>query len=132
MPEFLKKLEAAIQWRLKEAYLPPHRHKHREWTHHDLQFFAKGADLLSTAFTEGRSVLPKNYFNKKEFRSAYLLYFVLQNFVKVWKCLEQLPLLCKEGAGEVPPEADQPLAEDLPHLTSPYKEEEVLFDFVTV
>ncbi|MDP2600850.1 MAG: small ribosomal subunit Rsm22 family protein [Deltaproteobacteria bacterium] len=90
MQSFLKKLEAAIQWRLKEAYLPPHRHKHREWTHHDLQFFAKGADLLSTAFTEGRSILPKNYFNKKEFRSAYLLYFVLQNFVKVYKCLEQL------------------------------------------
>ena len=116
MPEFLKKLEAAIQWRLKEAYLPPHRHKHREWTHHDLQFFAKGADLLSTAFTEGRSVLPKNYFNKKEFRSAYLLYFVLQNFVKVWKCLEQLPLLCKEGAGG---------GRYLPHLTSPYKGEEL-------
>lgn len=91
MQEALKKLEEAIKWHLKEAYLPPHRAKHKEWVHHDLQFFSKGADLLSTAFTEERNVLPKNYFNKKEFRSAYLLYFVLTNFAKTYHVLNQLP-----------------------------------------
>ncbi len=101
MQNCLKTLEEAIKTHLKETYLPPHRHKNPEWTYHDLKFFAKGADLLSTAFTEERGVLPKNYFNKKEYRSAYLLYFVLQNFVKVWKCLEQLPSpLGEEGKGE--------------------------------
>lgn len=91
MEAFLRKLEEAIKSHLKETYLPPHRHKNPEWTYHDLKFFSKGTDLLSTAFTEDRAVLPKNYFNKKEYRSAYLLYFVLLNFPKVWKCLEQLP-----------------------------------------
>lgn len=90
MQEFLKKLEEAIKAHLKETYLPPHRTRLPEWSWHDVQFFSRGVDLLSTAFTEERSHLPKNYFNKKEFRSAYLLYFVLTNAAKVWKCLEQI------------------------------------------
>ncbi len=88
MQEFLKKLEETLKTYLKETYLPPHRAKTPGWTHHDLVFFARGADLLSTAFTEGRATLPKNYFNKKEFRSGFILYFFIPTFVKVWKCLE--------------------------------------------
>lgn len=88
---FLQKLEEVLKVYLKETYLPPHRAKTPGWTHHDLKFFAKGASLLSTAFTEGRAEIPKNYFNKKEFRSGFLLYFLLPTFVKIWKCLEQTP-----------------------------------------
>ena len=89
MQDFLKKLEETIKSHLKETYLPPHRARTPGWTHHDLVFFAKGADRVSTAFTEDRADLPKNYFNQKEFRSAYLLYFTLINAAKVWKCLEE-------------------------------------------
>lgn len=91
MQDFLKKLEEALKAHIKETYLPPHRARTPGWNHHDLVFFARGADLLSTAFTEGRAELPRNYFNKKEFRSGFLLYFFLPTFVKVWKCLEQTP-----------------------------------------
>ena len=97
MQSFLKKLEEAIKIHLKEAYLPPHRAKSPGWIYHDLMFFSKGCELLSTAFTEDRAELPKNYFNKKEYRSAYLLYFVLINAAKVWKCLEQLTSLPRKG-----------------------------------
>ena len=86
---FLRKLELALQEYLKETYLPSHRAKLPTWSWHDVQFFSRGAEMVSTAFTEERATLPKNYFNKKEFRSAYLLYFVLTNAAKVWKCLEQ-------------------------------------------
>lgn len=91
MENFLKKLEEILKTHLKATYLPPHRAKTPGWTYHDLKFFARGADLLSTAFTEGRAALPKDYFNKKEYRSGFLLYYVLPAFAKVWKCLEQLP-----------------------------------------
>ncbi|MBI4125437.1 MAG: hypothetical protein HY466_05875 [Deltaproteobacteria bacterium] len=96
MENFLKRLEELLKTHLKETYLPPHRARTPGWTHHDLKFFAKGADLLSTAFTEGRAELPKNYFNRKEYRSGFLLYYVLPTFVKVWKCLEQLPPYLKD------------------------------------
>ncbi|MDO8526323.1 MAG: small ribosomal subunit Rsm22 family protein [Deltaproteobacteria bacterium] len=97
MNEFLKKLEEIIQTYLKETYLPPHRAKTPGWNYHDLRFFSKGVDALSTAFTEGRSELPKNYFNKKEFRSAYILYFLLINAAKVWKSLEEAAPFIKKG-----------------------------------
>lgn len=95
MESILKKLEEILKTYLKGTYLPPHRAKTPGWTHHDLKFFAKGAALLSTAFTEERATLPKDYFNKKEYRSGFLLYYVLPTFVKIWKCLEQLPVCLK-------------------------------------
>lgn len=94
---FLQKLEAAVKIHLKEFYLPPHRAKTPGWTDHDLKFFSRGADLLSTAFTEERARLPKNYLNKKEFRSAYILYFLLINAAKIRDCLEKLPPFPKRG-----------------------------------
>lgn len=98
MKTFLKNLEGVLKRHLKETYLPPHRAKSKDWNYHDLKFFAAGADLLSTAFTEGRKELPQNYLNKKEFRTAYLLYFTLINAVKVFHCLQQAaPFLPKTG-----------------------------------
>src|SRR3989338_5491945 len=98
MKLFLEKLETAIKSHLKETYLPPHRAKSKAWNNHDLEFFGKGADLLSTAFTEGRRELQQNYLNKKEYRTAYLLYFTLINAAKVWHCLNQAaPFLPKNG-----------------------------------
>lgn len=89
MQIFLTRLEEALKAHLKETYLPPHRAKSATWNKHDLEFFGRGADSLSTAFTESRADLPKNYLNKKEFRTAYLLYFTLINAAKVWHCLNQ-------------------------------------------
>lgn len=86
---FLPKLESVIQQYLKETYLPPHRAKTPGWNWHDIRFFSEGAAALSEAFTSERSTLPKNYLNKKEYRSAYLMYFTLTNAAKVWYCLER-------------------------------------------
>lgn len=90
MIAFLQKLEETIRVYLKETYLPPHRAKTPGWTEHDLKFFSRGVDLLSTAYTEGRRQIPKNYLNKKEYRSAYILYFLLINAAKVWHTLVQV------------------------------------------
>lgn len=48
---------------------------------------------MSAYFTSERTHLPKNYFNKKELRAGYLLYFVMTNFLKVKFCLEQVNLM---------------------------------------
>lgn len=64
----------------------------------DFKRLAKGALQLSEAFTQGRSELPKNYFNLKEARSGYLLYFTLTNFAKTFHCLKQAaPFLSTGG-----------------------------------
>lgn len=77
---------------IKETYLPDRfRRSARDssFTSKDIYLFSKGAADLSDAFTGGRRELPKNYFNKKENRSAYLLYFTLTNFAKTIKCLDE-------------------------------------------
>lgn len=89
MEAFLSRLEEAIKKYLKEAYLPPHRAKTPGWTYHDLKFFYSGVDDLSTVYTEERGSIPKDYLNKKEFRTAYLLYFTLINAAKVWHALSE-------------------------------------------
>ncbi len=45
---------------------------------------------MSAYFTSERVHLPKNYLNKKELRSGYLLYFVITNFLKVKFCLDEI------------------------------------------
>ncbi|MFH1874212.1 MAG: small ribosomal subunit Rsm22 family protein [Pseudomonadota bacterium] len=79
---------------LKLQYLPQRFQKSTKahFTNKDLMFFAQGAALLSNAFTVERGNMPQNYFNKKEFRSAYLLYFTLTNFAKIFKCLAEANL----------------------------------------
>lgn len=55
-----------------------------------LQFFARGAALVSQGFTSDRPELPKNYFNRPEYRSGYLLYFLAANIPKVQQCLRMI------------------------------------------
>lgn len=77
---------------IKKTYLPDRFRRSApasSFTSKDLHLFSKGAADLSEAFTSGRKELPKNYFNKKENRSAYLLYFTLTNFSKTIKCLDE-------------------------------------------
>ncbi len=52
-----------------------------------IPFFARGAALVSQGFTSDRPDLPKNYFNRPEYRSGYLLYFVAANAPKVTHAL---------------------------------------------
>ncbi len=84
-------LEQELLQYIKQKYLPSRfkKTKRTGFTDKDLMFFAQGAALLSDAFTVERTALPKNYFNKKEYRSAYLLYFTLTNFAKSYKCLNE-------------------------------------------
>lgn len=85
-------LETLLLDYIKQTYLPKRYGKIRPdagFTPQDLKFFAKGAGELSDSFTSERKRLPKNYFNKKENRSAYLLYFTLTNFAKMIKCLDE-------------------------------------------
>jgi len=87
-----QKLEALLLAYIKDKYLPDRFRRSQlslPFGEKDVRFFAMGAAQLSQAFTSGRGSLPKNYFNKKECRSAYLLYFTLTNFVKVIKCLDE-------------------------------------------
>lgn len=75
---------------VKQRYLPDRLRKASgvgHWTTADLRFFAKGAALVSESFTSERAGLPRNYFNKPEYRSGYLLYFVAANLPKVAHCL---------------------------------------------
>ncbi|MBI3541022.1 MAG: hypothetical protein HY073_02655, partial [Deltaproteobacteria bacterium] len=54
-----------------------------EFTEGDYRFFAKGIEELNISFTQERGSLPKNYFNHKELRSGYILYFLPVNAIKV-------------------------------------------------
>ena len=88
----LSKFESTLLAYIRKTYLPVRFLKHggsSAFTEKDLYFFARGAADLSDAFTVSRQDLPKNYLNRKEYRSAYLLYFTLTNLVKVAKCLEE-------------------------------------------
>ncbi len=60
-----------------------------EFTEGDFRFFVKGVRQLNEYFTRERGSLPKNYFNQKELRSGYLLYFLPVNALKVAALLEQ-------------------------------------------
>src|SRR3989338_6078703 len=89
----LQQVEKALIGYVKQHYLPERYQKNRELaqlTNKDLEFFAPAVAELSLGFTAERSELTKNYFNHKEFRSAYLLYFFLTNFTKVHHVLQQL------------------------------------------
>ncbi len=60
-----------------------------EFTEGDYRFFARGIRELSTAFTQERHHLPKNYLNQKEYRSGYILYFLPVNALKVATLLQK-------------------------------------------
>lgn len=87
---------------IKHTYLPT-RHKTNSTllSSGELHFFAPAVAALSEAFTSERATLPKNYFNKKELRSAYLLYFFPTNYAKVMHCLGQLHRLERLPQGDI-------------------------------
>ncbi len=60
------------------------------FTEGDYRFFAKGIARLNAYFTRERGELPKDYFNQKELRSGYLLYFLPVNALKVAGLLGQM------------------------------------------
>ena len=62
-----------------------------EFTEGDFRFFASGVRKLTVAFTQERHSLPKNYFNQKEYRSGYILYFLPVNALKVAALLSETP-----------------------------------------
>ncbi len=87
-PEFLRILLKYV----KSTYLPEKRHNPKypdTFTSGDLHFFAPAVADLSAAFTFERGARPANYFNTKEARSSYLLYFLIPNMLKVRWILEQ-------------------------------------------
>ncbi|MBI4126472.1 MAG: methyltransferase domain-containing protein [Deltaproteobacteria bacterium] len=88
-------LEEKLLGYVKRTYLPERYRRGstaNAFTHKDVDFFAPAVEELSSGFTAEREELPKNYLNKKEFRSAYLLYFFLPTYTKVRHCLLQLEL----------------------------------------
>jgi ribosomal protein RSM22 (predicted rRNA methylase) len=77
---------------IKNTYLPEKRHNPKypdRFTSGDLHFFAPAVADLSALFTFDRSARHANYFNSKEARSSYLLYFLIPNMLKVEWILKQ-------------------------------------------
>ncbi|MBI4212535.1 MAG: methyltransferase domain-containing protein [Deltaproteobacteria bacterium] len=92
----LTSLEKIITRYVKATYLPERfrsRARTPDFTSQDVRFFLSGVVELSESFTSERADLSKNYFSRKEYRSAYLLYFFLTNVAKVWHCLAELDQL---------------------------------------
>lgn len=83
-PDFLEKV---VKRYVKKTFFADTRKKDFAsrvgFTEGDYRFFVKGVRELNISFTQERHSLPKNYFNKKEFRSGYILYFLPVNALKV-------------------------------------------------
>lgn len=99
-----KNLEQNLLQYVKETYLPKRFGKkyqahQKSFNAKDLNFFLPAIADLSMQFTSERGKRAQNYFNLKEYRSAYLLYFFLTNFAKITHCLQQM-----YDMGELPSE----------------------------
>ncbi len=90
LPSFWEKL---IQQYVKKTFLKGTRKdifaERVQFTRADYNFFVSGVRALNTAFTQERSNFPVNYFNRKDWRSGYLVYFLPVNALKVKVLLEQ-------------------------------------------
>ncbi|MDO8644674.1 MAG: small ribosomal subunit Rsm22 family protein [bacterium] len=82
-------LETIIQDFLIDRYYLPARG--RKPDRFPVRFFEEGIETLNRSFTSERGQLPKNYFNLKELRSAYIAYFMLVNTLKVPSLLREIP-----------------------------------------
>lgn len=85
-------LISSIRRYVKETYLPKRYQNPKTidiFNHHDYDFFAPAVADISNLFTAERDDLPKNYLNMKEYRSAYLLYFTIPNYLKMVHVLSQ-------------------------------------------
>lgn len=87
MDQFPPILEAILLQHIKGTYAPTKGGP--TFTDQDIKYFAKGARLLSDAFTEDRNSLPVNYFNNPVLRSGYLLYFLPVNFLKIVRIMKE-------------------------------------------
>jgi ubiquinone/menaquinone biosynthesis C-methylase UbiE len=88
--QFEKKLHSF----LKQQFYPGTRwanFKDQDWNEKDLNFFSSGVSQLHRAFTQESRQRPKNYFNKKELRSGYFLYFLPVNALKIMGLLHEIP-----------------------------------------
>lgn len=86
-------LESVILSHLKKSYFlkkNPNKNYRPDFTDKDLKYFSRGAERLSTAFTEERASLPLDYFNDPVLRSGYLLYFLPINLLKVYRVLNEI------------------------------------------
>lgn len=92
MPPFWEKL---LKSYVKKAFYGDTRKKvfadRSEFTEGDYRFFTTGVRELNLAFTQERASLPKNYLNRKELRSGYILYFLPINALKVAALLGEIP-----------------------------------------
>ncbi len=87
--EFPLNLEQVLLSYIKQTFLPPKKRKTFDFNAKDIEFFSRGAGLLSQAFTEERGSLPPDYLNDPVCRSGYLLYFLPVNALKVVKVLQE-------------------------------------------
>ncbi len=89
MPSFW---ESLIKGYVKKTFYADTRKKafadRADFTEGDYRFFTTGVRELNLAFTQERGFLPKNYLNRKEMRSGYILYFLPVNALKVAALLE--------------------------------------------
>lgn len=88
--------ERLLQQYVKRTFYPGTRKetfaREVEFTEGDYRFFATGIRRLNEFFTKERPSLPKNYFNQKDLRSGYILYFLPVNALKVASLLSQSDL----------------------------------------
>lgn len=90
MNTFPLELEKILLSYIKNTFLKEGRSS-TSFNDKDFKYFSKGADLLSTGYTENPDLLPINYFNNPVYRSGYLLYFLPVNFMKVFQILNEIP-----------------------------------------
>lgn len=89
--EFPSNLQNILLSYIKQTYLPSKKRKSdsQSFNARDIDFFSKGAGLLSQAFTEERGSLPSPYLNDPVLRTGYLLYFLPVNALKVVRVLQE-------------------------------------------
>ncbi len=88
-------IENLLKSYVKQTFFPKTRKAdfaERKFTSGDYVFFSKGIAELSRSFTSERGLLNRDYFNKKENRSGYLLYFLPVNALKIKALVNNLPL----------------------------------------
>lgn len=104
--------EDVTAW-VKTAYSQKSKYKDRPFSDHDAQFYFKGIDELSHAFTENRgdqfrSQQPR-YFEHPRFRSSYLLYFLPLQCAKFSALFKKRTFELKQSIARAK-KADRPLA----------------------
>ena len=85
--------ESTLFYFLKTRYYPHtrfHQAAYKKWNSKDLKFFSSRVSELHRIFTHDRQDRPKNYFNRKDLRSGYFLYFLPVNALKTMSLLNNI------------------------------------------